>query len=304
MALDLTQDPGEHLQVANFVWDTGTLAWVKETQASGGGGGGGAVTVADGADVAEGATTDSAVVTDAAGTVSGKLRGLVKWAFERMPASLGQKTSANSLPVVVSSDQSAIPVSGTFYQATQPVSGTVTANISGSISNTTFIATQATGTNLHTVVDSGSVAATQSGTWNVGTVTAVTGITNALPAGTNNIGDIDVLTLPIDTYSAKAVVASSSGNNTIHTPTASNRIRLGYIVLSADGANSADVTATVKFAAGGASLYTISLKAGAMWARNVGAGRRYLDGGVNNALIVNLSTAQTVNVSIEYDEST
>jgi hypothetical protein len=42
----------------------------------------------------------------------------------------------------------------------------------------------------------GTVAATQSGTWNVGTVTAVTGITNALPAGTNNIGDVDVLTLP------------------------------------------------------------------------------------------------------------
>jgi len=41
-------------------------------------GGGGAVTVADGADVAEGATTDAAVATDVAGTVSGKLRGLVK----------------------------------------------------------------------------------------------------------------------------------------------------------------------------------------------------------------------------------
>lgn len=41
----------------------------------------------------------------------------------------------------------------------------------------------------HVISDSGSVvAATQSGTWNVGTVTAVTAITNALPAGTNVIG--------------------------------------------------------------------------------------------------------------------
>ncbi len=64
------------------------------TQPGGGGGGGGPVTVADGADVAEGATTDAAVVTDVAGTVSGKLRGLVKWAYERMPSSLGQKTMA------------------------------------------------------------------------------------------------------------------------------------------------------------------------------------------------------------------
>jgi hypothetical protein len=45
-------------------------------------------------------------------------------------------------------------------------------------------------------------AVTQSGTWNVGTVTtvttvtAVTAITNALPAGGNNIGSVNVATLP------------------------------------------------------------------------------------------------------------
>lgn len=49
--------------------------------------------------------TDAAVVTDANGTFSGKLRGLVKWAFERMPASLGQKAMSASLPVVLASDQ-------------------------------------------------------------------------------------------------------------------------------------------------------------------------------------------------------
>ena len=72
----------------------------------------------------------------------------------------GQATMANSLGVVIASDQSAVPVSGTFWQATQPVSiatmpttpvtgtfwqatqpvsGTVTSNISGSISNTSFL---------------------------------------------------------------------------------------------------------------------------------------------------------------------
>lgn len=76
----------------------------------GGGGGGGACTIADGADVAEGATTDAAVVTDTTGTVSGKLRGLVKWAFERMPASLGQKVMALSFPVTLASDQSALAI--------------------------------------------------------------------------------------------------------------------------------------------------------------------------------------------------
>jgi len=42
----------------------------------GGGGGGGAITVADGADVTQGNTTDAAVTGDNTGSVSAKLRGL------------------------------------------------------------------------------------------------------------------------------------------------------------------------------------------------------------------------------------
>jgi hypothetical protein len=52
----------------------------------------------------------------------------------------------------------------------------------------------------------------QTGTLNVGTVTAVTGITNALPAGTNNIGDVDVLTVPADPFGANADAASATGS--------------------------------------------------------------------------------------------
>ena len=40
-----------------------------------------------------GATGDAAITTDTTGSLSGKLRGLVKWAFERMPASLGDRKS-------------------------------------------------------------------------------------------------------------------------------------------------------------------------------------------------------------------
>lgn len=145
----------------NYTWDVATLEWIKSTSSGGGGGavtiadgadvaegsvsdaawvagdgtvisllkaiagggGGGAVTIANGADVAEGATTDAAVVTDTTGTVSGKLRGLVKWAFERMPASLGQKTMANSLPVVLASDQSTVVVSGAVTNTVLSVVG-------------------------------------------------------------------------------------------------------------------------------------------------------------------------------------
>lgn len=110
-----------HRPSNNYVWDVNTMAWVVMTQPSGSGGGG-AATIADGADVAEGSTTDAAVITDTTGTVSGKLRGLVKHAYERMPAALGQTTMAASLPVTLANNQSALPVTGIFFQATQPVS--------------------------------------------------------------------------------------------------------------------------------------------------------------------------------------
>jgi hypothetical protein len=60
--------------VGVYTWDTGSLTWIKQVPITSGGG---AVTIANGADVAEGATTDAAVTTNATGTVSGKLRGLV-----------------------------------------------------------------------------------------------------------------------------------------------------------------------------------------------------------------------------------
>jgi len=45
-----------------------------------------------------------------------------------IPTALGQATMAASMPVAIASNQSGVPVTGTFWQATQPVSGTVTAN--------------------------------------------------------------------------------------------------------------------------------------------------------------------------------
>lgn len=61
------------------------------------------------------------------------------------PITEGQKDMAHSLPVVIASDQSAIPVSGTFFQATQPVSGTVAVSnfpATQAVSGTFFQATQ------------------------------------------------------------------------------------------------------------------------------------------------------------------
>ena len=101
---------------------------------------------------------------------------------------------------------------------------------------------------------------------------------------------------------ATAVTAGSSGDNTIYTPATGKAVGLQYICLSADGANTADVTATVKFGAGGAAKYKLSLKPGAIWARNIGARMRWLAGAVDEALIVNLSAVQNVHVSAEVED--
>ena len=62
-------------KTATYVWDTVGLAWVKATS-TGGGGGGGAVTIADGADVAEGSTSDAAWGGSGAGSVVSLLKKL------------------------------------------------------------------------------------------------------------------------------------------------------------------------------------------------------------------------------------
>jgi hypothetical protein len=89
----------------------------------------------------------------------------------------GQALMAASRPVVIASDQSAIPVTGTFFQATQPVS------ISGSVpvTGTFWQATQPV-SNAGTF----AVQAAQSGTWNIGSITTLP----ALATGANVIGGV------------------------------------------------------------------------------------------------------------------
>lgn len=71
-------------------------------------------------------------------------------------------------------------------------------------SGSTTAVTQATGTNLHTVVDSGTIT----------TVTAVTGITNALPAGTNNLGNVNLLTRATGGATSFTLISAATTNAT------------------------------------------------------------------------------------------
>ena len=128
------------------------------------------------------------------------------------------------------------------------------------------------------------------------------------PIATNYKGDVKVVPgdatgLPISeaesAITATSVDASSSGDNTIVSIT--NTPKLYYVCLSANGANSADVTAIVKI--GATTKYKVSLKAGAIWARNIGAEKRYVTGSAGEDIIVNLSAAETVHVSVEYADA-
>lgn len=73
---------------------------------------------------------------------------------------------------------------------------------------------QPTGTNLHVVVDSGTITtvSTVTAVTTVSTVTAVTAITNALPAGTNNIGGVTPQPLSTGGLSTKSFVSANSNN--------------------------------------------------------------------------------------------
>lgn len=83
-----------------------------------------------------------------------------------------------------------VPVTGTFWQATQPVSGTF------------WQATQP--------VSIASLPSLAAGSNNIGDVDVLT--LPALPAGSNNIGDIDVLTVPADPFGVNADAASATGS--------------------------------------------------------------------------------------------
>ena len=102
----------------------------------------------------------------------------------------------------VNVSNASIPVTGTFWQATQPVSGTVTANAgTGTLSMFFSPATPSVAVTNNPVLGAGTsnigdvdVLTIAAGDNNIGNVDVVT--LPALIAGTANIGDVDVLTLP------------------------------------------------------------------------------------------------------------
>lgn len=224
------------LHVLPFAFDSGSMEYVEQPL-SAGGGGGGAVTIADGADIAEGSTGDAAYVSGS-GTVVSILKGifgralLLDATFTGRINTQGQKTMAASTPVVLASDQSSIPVSATLAAAIPAGTNNIGdvdvlslpslpagANNIGDVDVLTLPALP-TGANtiggvnltqytpsagrLPIELDAAALAALE-------TIT-VAAISAALPAGTNNIGDVDVLTVPADPFGVNADAASATGS--------------------------------------------------------------------------------------------
>ena len=69
------------------------------------------ISSSSGAGATIGATTDTATTGNSPGTLAAHLRGIVTALTNRLPASVGQKAAAGSLPVVLASDQSQLPAS-------------------------------------------------------------------------------------------------------------------------------------------------------------------------------------------------
>lgn len=91
----------------------------------------------------------------------------------------------------------------------------------------------------------------------------------------------------------------SSGTTAIITPPSGNGTRLHYYALNADGSNANPVTVTLQFAGAASPVCIISLLPGAIFARNIGAGRFFTEGAINAVLNVTLSVPGIINWIVE-----
>ncbi len=274
----------------------------------------------DAAATLTGAVNETAPASD---TASSGLNGRLQRIAQRLtsliallPTSLGQKTKANSLAVTLASDQDALPVTGTFWQATQPVSGTVTANtgLTQPLTDTQLRATP--------VPVSGTVTATTGGltdtqlrasavpvTANAGTNlnTSALALDATLTGGTQQAKITDgtnVATVKAASTAAlaadKAVVVAVSPNNTVPVSLATNTPTLqSGSTTAVTQATAANLNATVV----GTGTFVTQSTLAAETTKVIGV-TRSADGSGNlitstsNALDVNIKTPATLPVSL------
>ena len=155
---------------------------------------------------------------------------------------IGQKTSANSIPVVLPSDQT--------ITVTANSDATATAAAPSYSEGTENPLSQTLTGDLRVVA---KIAASQT----LSTVSAVTAITNALPAGTNAIGDIGI-TPRVARLTDTVISFASSGDNTVIAGAAAQTVKVYQLFLVAAAAT----VVTFKSGAGTSLSGAITLVAG------------------------------------------
>lgn len=247
------------LNVHNYVWDPDTLDWVEQTQAAAGGGGGDA-------SLAE-QQTQTAHLATLAGGVSGTEYqvDVVTSALPTGAATAARQDTGNTALAAIQAAVEALepsPLTDAELRASAvPVSAASLPLPTGAAT----AANQTTGnTSLATLA--GAVAGTE----------VQVDVVAALPAGNNNIGDVDVASLPalaagtnlIGRVSASpetgtvydgttaitpkfaAIAAAGNGDNTLVAAVVGKKIR----VLAAVGIAAGTVTARFESGAGGSAL--------------------------------------------------
>ncbi len=131
---------------------------------------------------------------------------------------VGQQTMANSLPVAIASNQTAIPVSQSGTWNINNISGTISLPTGAATEST--LQAKATESTLQSI--DGKITACNTNAVTIGT---------ALPTGTNNIGDVDVLTLPsvsLTTYASTSItsVTAAATSTSILASNASRRMAI------------------------------------------------------------------------------
>lgn len=106
-----------------------------------------------------------------------------------------------------------------------------------------------------------------------------------------------------DAVTAFSLTTSSSGTTNVKAPASGKSIRLYWWGLSASPTNSAAVIAGLRWTAGGTNFVTVPLSQyGGIFAHGYKGGRSYVQGGVDEALVLSLDSAQTVSINIDYEE--
>jgi hypothetical protein len=121
----------------------------------------------------------------------------------------------------------------------------------------------------------------------------------------SNFPEVQAVDITENVTIARHVTVAAAEETIVVTPASGKAIRLWWYSVTASANNTSMVVVGLRFGAGGTDFFRTSLSMhGQGMAHSFRAGHSYYQGAVNQALIVNLDSAQTIFVNIDYQEVT